>query len=604
MSKAKPHNRRKMQGILLLMLSGAILFAWFVEKTKRVSRQINLAKPVNLVISPGKISFKIPENWKEDTIDYENSYVISKWQIVIKKETIAQCILFELPPIHTIPELKPLSAIDAIFPGKSSLKIIDIGKVTQLSRKLAEQSTKAITLIDGQTYTLNIETIHFPDNSSICFVVISNPQYDGFIEKTIEKIKDSIKYETSSRIKYIKAKEKIKIGPLQITLPEDFWITEDRNFPIVNFRSVPYGHETTLQGRIKLVYLLESQDPKELVANYFKSYYEPEKTIEVYKEDKTNTFSVLKAVDNIAIIVGKEKQHWEDTLWLAISNKKNGKGRYGILINILTKDNGRDEGRYKASSIVESILRNVKYNEDQLPLLSLSSLMQDKNFMSIAITGPNWFETKVLGKSEGLSADLTTVRKEGLLSAEYIHGKRSSLEYTKYEYATTAPDSSCNYQTVIILKISSQNKVRILEIKGRAKSSPDGSVELYIKNNGDNYFKNIVTEGYIPPTLIDTAISYIARKGKTGEVFIITTPQELSADLESAFIKKISDRKVAIIFGSEFEYGIYRFDEKFNIEGIEIMPGAESLRRSMEEIARKYPQDVRQAINFFGKLIE
>ncbi len=585
-------KRGKSKITLTAVFAGALIFAWFVQRSKQVELQIKLTKDVDIVIPAGEISFKIPSSWHE-LEGWDNKNIITQWGISIGNTRIGSCVLFEMPALQSIPELTSLVVVDAIFPI-DAFKLSSIHKPRSVGNGVIAQLVDGVILRRGRIEALKIESLILPNNTAVVFVSVSSVRFEDIIEESLDGIVETIRYKPADNIKKISSGKIVENRGVRVKFSEPVWVMKDKIFPLMSVRSAKKDDGIDWFGTIKFGFAPKWQDAKGVIKSYFLNLYEPQKDVGVGHK-KVGKFEVFWGRDEGSVNVGSQKLRYVDKVWFVVDKK----GECGVLIGLSMKENCEN----RVNLIVDYIIKNIGYSFRKPRPVYLKELLTKPEFLDCISRTNGWFEMRVFGKLCGVSSTLMGVKDDNIVAAGFLSSKRSFVEYTKYEYSEADVGGEGNYLSRMRVKKFARDKIESYSVVSKMQAVGD-KVELMMRIKGKTRFKNIELREYVLPSLFEAVVCYVAKNASVSEEFYVGNPEELLPEFESVVIKKVEPYKVAVAFGSETIYGVYKFDENYRISRVEITRGVSFRREDVKVLARKYPVEVRDAVDFYNRVFK
>ncbi len=591
--------------LLLVILLGAIGFAWFVQREKLHVSALELDRQISIDVHSGRLAFKVSSDWKKLDKEYLSTNMLMGWKVEEGKTNI-RFYVGVLKSSDIVGRLRVFSAVRLFFPSEDVL--VEPEFVKSESDELPACVGSGAIIVSGRLVPLYLRVMYLPDGECFVMIFMGSGIHNNAFAVWDRQIADTIKFDADREIvRKVLSGEKIVLGPIVFKVTNVSWIVRDKNFDIVRLQPVVEDSSKLWVAKIKSMRLPGYRKPDELLAGHFVTFRNLDKTINIHKDNINKKFVMYKGRDSDIVTIAREKYEYVELCWA-------GKAKTGEAILVSVNCEGGCE--QLADSQMKQLLQSVSLNVNNKAAKDTKKIdvireLRTRNLARQSAKIAGWYLAKLDSEPIGFESLMYStfsrnkrIRIAGLDYSYYNNGvirytQRESWELfadnlvgkysSKVDLVNLSSGTSKLHSIVSESKFLSNRVQTIVRIDGRVKESEFDRPKEFLPSGGELFLLATMAE----------------RNWHFGDKILCAQTDMLGTQLKSVVymrIKRENGTDILVMSDNELSYCRYKFDKDGRWIGMEIGDGLQVKRVNERKIARLYRRRAGEAVRYFFEM--
>ncbi len=588
--------------LLIIILLGSIIFAWFVQKSKLTASELKLDKQTQARTSAGKITFGISSSWQKIDTQLLPDNTIMGWRSKSNRKTNVRIYAAYQGKSDIVGKLRVIAMMNQLFPAQNAFVEPRYVKSSALPACVGEGAV----VFDQQILALYMRVMFLPNGSSFAIVFIGDRAMANSFVLWDKQISQTIKYFPEKHIKKVSAGQEISIGSLSFKLPNDSWVAKDKYFDLLTIQPAVTDSSKLWIANLKAMRLPKYRKSKELLVDHFISLHTIDKTVAVSKLSTTKRFVTYFAQDSDSITIDKEKYVYSELCWLSRARSNDS-----IFISVNCEQGVGASVRKQINKTLETLTITKNQRKSAPKRVDAVKVISKYNPARQAGKIPGWYlintDKKPIGFDALLCSTLSRNEQITIAGLDYTYFDGGSMKYTQREqWEVSAKDFTGRYSTRIELRNRKQRVISSHLIIANSEFSADKihtvvRIDDRVNNNEFARPKEFLPEG---GALI--LISMMADNSwSDGDSVVIAQMNTMNSHIQTGVFKRVKHAdytEVLVLADNELSYTKYKFDNAGRWVGIDIDTDVKIIRTSAKKVALLYRMQVREALRFFMQM--
>ncbi len=595
--------------LLALILFVAILFAFFVQRTKTAYISLELDKQIEVRISGGVATLRISSNWTLiDKKDLPHN-VINGWKVNVGSRDNVRFYIGLLNRSDITGKLSVFSAVRKFFP----LQNVFIEPAYAKSDVLPACVGAGAIIVGDRLVPLHVRVIFLPDGKRfvMMFVGGGNKLRSGSFVIWDKRIGNTFGYTVlEGVVNKVLSGKNVKLGEIEFIAASDSWIVRDKYFDMLRIQPIVADASKLWIAKIRMMSLPEYRKAEELLTDHFISLQSVDKTVNVRKVAINDKFVVYYGENSETINIAKEKYTYVELCW--VGKSKSGEA---FLISVHCEDSVVESARSAIKRLLRSVSLNKSSNsgnkERAIRVVDGVKLLKGYNVARGSGKIAGWYLLKLDGEAIGFEAlscsAFSRNRRLRITGLDYSYCDNGVVRYVQRErWDLFADDFTGKYLSKVDMSLLLSRRSRSHSIFGINEFLVDKirtSVHIDDRVRGKEFVR---PKCFLPDggaLLLSAAMA--DRHWRDCGFLMCAQVNMLNSHLQTVLFKRVARSDgvdVLILLDDELIYSCYKFDKDGLWQGIEVETGLKMKRVDERNIARLYRRQSGEAVKYFSEM--